>query len=89
MFCSFCKLVTKIAVDLIGIFKVNFSVSKNGLPIELWGFIQTIHLNTFRLMSIIFLIVCKYVLKVYVISFHWIFPTSVRNIPSFLFKTSC
>ena len=34
------KLVTKIDVALIGALKVNFSVSKNGPPIELWGFIK-------------------------------------------------
>ena len=55
MFCLFCKLITKIAVDLIGILKVNFSVSQNWPLIELWGFIQTIPLNAFRLMSISFL----------------------------------
>ena len=55
VFCLFCKLITKIAVDLIGILKVNFSVSQNWPLIELWGFIQTIPLNAFRLMSISFL----------------------------------
>ena len=52
MFFLFCRLITKIAIDLIGRSKVNVSVSKNRLPIELWGFIQTIPLNVFRLMSI-------------------------------------
>ena len=55
MFYQFCKHVTKIAVDLIGILKVYFSVSKNGPPLQLWDFIQIIPLNAFRLMSISFL----------------------------------
>ena len=44
------------AVDLIGQSKVNVSVSKNRLPIEVRVFIQTIPLNVFRLMSFFFLI---------------------------------
>ena len=36
VFCKFCRLIAKIAVDLIGQSKVNVSVSKNRLPIELW-----------------------------------------------------
>ena len=54
-FCLFCRLITKIAVDLIGQSKVNVSVSKSRLPIELWVFIQTIPQNVFRLMSSFFL----------------------------------
>ena len=55
MFRLFYRLITKIAVDLIGLSKVNVSVSKNRPSIELWGFIQTIPLNVYRLMSISFL----------------------------------
>ena len=35
-FC-FCKHVTKIALDLIGVFKADFGISKNGPTIDLWG----------------------------------------------------
>ena len=55
MFRLFYRLITKIAIDLIGLSKVNVSVSKNRSSIELWGFIQTIPLNVYRLMSISFL----------------------------------
>ena len=55
VFCLLCRLITKIAVDLIGRSKVTIIVSKNRLPIELWVFIQTLPLNVFRLISISFL----------------------------------
>ena len=56
VFCLFCRLITKIAVDFIGLSKVNVSASKNRPLIELWIFIQTMTLNVFRLMSISFLL---------------------------------
>ena len=49
MFCLLCKPITKIADDLIGIFKVILVSAKTGHPWNCRFLIRTIPLNAFRL----------------------------------------